>query len=266
MANISSLSDMRKREEAGGGGGGGGDEDDPEFYVGGNSSQGGGGSGLNVIDPVTGSGGDDPMGGLVSAAQAQSSGGPAGSSEGGTRKKITIYKDGFVVDDGEFRPLSDPANRQFIAEMQQSRVPAELQEGAAGGMMEMHLEDKHTEAYEPPAYKAYSGAGQTIGGATEVSAGALAGAAEDNEAELPVVDEAQPKAMVAVRLHNGKRMKATLNNHHTVLHLQALIEAEGAGGAPYVLLSGYPPAQITDFSQTIADAKLNGAQVTQKLA
>lgn len=41
---------------------------------------------------------------------------------------------------------------------------------------------------------------------------------------------------------------------------------EGGGAAPYVLLGGFPPVQITDISQTIQAAGLAGAKVSQKLA
>jgi hypothetical protein len=47
---------------------------------------------------------------------------------------------------------------------------------------------------------------------------------------------------------------------------QALISAEGAGSAPYVLMAGFPPAQLNDAAQTIEAAGLKGAQITQKLA
>lgn len=96
--------------------------------------------------------------------------------------------------------------------------------------------------------------------------GALAGAASEPDEGPPVVDDSQPTATFAIRLHTGKRLKAKLNLTHTVGHIQALIQAEGAGSAPYVLLSGYPPAQMTDFAMTVGDANLNGAQITQKLA
>jgi len=253
MANIVGLHDKKKAEQAAE------DDDGQDFYVGGAGQN--GGSGLNVIDPSQSSSSGDPMEQLVAKAQAQgASGGEAGSG-GVAKRTITVYSNGFTVDDGPLRTLDEPANKQFIMEMMQGRVPTEL----GPNNVDVVLNDKRGEEYVKPAYTAYSGEGQTIGGGTEVSAGALAGAADD-ETEAPVVDDAKPKAMIAVRLHNGKRIRATLNLDHTIRHLQALIAAEGAGGAPYVLMSGYPPAQLTDFSQTIEAAGLNGAQVTQKLA
>mmetsp|Transcript_45846 Transcript_45846/g.58869 ORF Transcript_45846/g.58869 Transcript_45846/m.58869 type:complete len:141 (+) Transcript_45846:428-850(+) len=99
--------------------------------------------------------------------------------------------------------------------------------------------------------------------ASEVQQGALV---TDSSDERPVVDESKPKTTVMVRLTNGKRLKAVLNLTHTVQHLQSLIRAEGAGDEPYVLMAGFPPAQLTDSSVTIEAAGLAGSQVTQKKA
>ena len=31
--------------------------------------------------------------------------------------KITLYRNGFTIDDGEFRAYNDPANKKFMAEL-----------------------------------------------------------------------------------------------------------------------------------------------------
>lgn len=40
---------------------------------------------------------------------------------------------------------------------------------------------------------------------------------------------------------------------------------EGAADAPYVLMAGFPPAPLTEASQTLEQAGLKGASITQKL-
>ena len=40
--------------------------------------------------------------------------------------KITIYKNGFQLDDGEFRPLNDDKNKAFMADIEKGYVPQEL--------------------------------------------------------------------------------------------------------------------------------------------
>ncbi len=83
------------------------DEDDQQkFYVGGTDGH-GGGSGLSVLGPPP----DDPYAGMKASSSAASESDP---SKGAT---ITLYRDGFVVNDGPFRALSDPANRAFVDSM-----------------------------------------------------------------------------------------------------------------------------------------------------
>lgn len=41
--------------------------------------------------------------------------------------------------------------------------------------------------------------------------------------EVPSVDPSQPSTTLQVRLHNGRRVRASLNMHHTVRHIQAIV-------------------------------------------
>ena len=41
--------------------------------------------------------------------------------------------------------------------------------------------------------------------------------------DVPDVDDSQPSTTLQIRLHNGRRVKAKLNMHHTVRHIQAII-------------------------------------------
>ena len=258
MANIHGL--HRKRSEDGGADDDDNDDDDNKLYVGGADGR-GGGSGQNVMDPT--GGGSDPYAAMkAKAAEATE------APESG--RVITMYANGFTVDDGPFRSLNDPTNQEFIQEMNSGYLPSELRTGAPYDR-NISLKDKSSEEYvppAPPAYVAYSGNGQATG-ASVVAAGALVGGAVDDGVaeevpEVPEVDPNKPSATIAVRLHTGKRMRARLNLEHSVRHLQALIAQEGAGDVPYVLMAGFPPSQLTDFTQTIGTSGLAGSQVTQK--
>jgi hypothetical protein len=43
------------------------------------------------------------------------------------------------------------------------------------------------------------------------------------------------------------------------------VDSEGGATAPYRLLTGFPPAELTDFGRTIEAAGLKSARITQKL-
>jgi UBX domain-containing protein 1 len=66
----------------------------------------------------------DAMGldGIVSKAK---SGGPPVEGEK-SDVKITLYSNGFTVDDGEFRDYADEANKAFMDEVKKGYVPKEL--------------------------------------------------------------------------------------------------------------------------------------------
>jgi hypothetical protein len=144
------------------------DRDGQEFYAGGaNAGPQGGGSGLSVLGP---SGGDgdaaDPFSQMIARARgaaAEGAGGSSGEDVAGM-VTITLYSDGFTVDEGPLRPLTDPENRAFIESVNSGFCPPELVKD--GKPSNVRLKDNRKEKYTPPAapaYVAFSGGGQTMG-------------------------------------------------------------------------------------------------------
>ncbi|CAE8619382.1 unnamed protein product, partial [Polarella glacialis] len=87
-------------------------------------------------------------------------------------RRVTVYRNGFTVDDGVFRPLSDPLNKKFMDEMSAGRCPAELQEESAEPV-HVAVHDKRGEDFqEPPtpAYVKFSGEGNSLGGSSSSAA------------------------------------------------------------------------------------------------
>ena len=187
-----------------------------------------------------------------------------GSSAGDEkpRRTITMYRDGFVVDDGPYRRLEDPANADFLRALAMGRAPAEL-----GGDITVGLIDKRSEDYVE-TFTSFSGQGNSLGTASSsTSAAAGAGVIDPSSlpSEPPQVDASQPTTNIQVRLHNGQRRVITVNLTSTVGDLAAhVVAATSSGGAPFSLVSGFPPKPLLDLTQTIESAGLKGAQVTQK--
>jgi UBX domain-containing protein 1 len=50
----------------------------------------------------------------------------AKGSEPKNNLKITLYSNGFVIDDGQFRPYDGPENQAFMKELNEGYVPREL--------------------------------------------------------------------------------------------------------------------------------------------
>jgi hypothetical protein len=106
----------------------------------------------------------------------------------------------------------------------------------------------------------FVGEGQALGGSSAPTV------AEDAPLpDAPVVDASKPIAKFRLRLASGKALAVELNEEHTVGHLRAFIGAQGAGGAPYDLLAGFPPKPLLDAAQTVGAAGLGGGAVSQKL-
>lgn len=68
--------------------------------------------------------------------------------------------------------------------------------------------------------------------AASYGAEAVVDAAAMAAAERPVVDDAKPKTTLQIRLHDGTRLRETLNVDHTIRDLHAIIQlcvARGGG-------------------------------------
>jgi UBX domain-containing protein 1 len=120
----------------------------------------------------------------------------AASGKGGapsTELKITLYANGFTIDNGQFRPYDQKENQQFMKELNEGYVPKEIQ-NKFKGPVNVALEDKRQEDYRPPTppkYVAYSGSGQSIGGVQGVGL-----QVNKSAGGLPVVDQSKPKTNI----------------------------------------------------------------------
>eukprot|EP00435_Cladocopium_sp_Y103_P045249 s1765_g12.t4 len=154
MAKFGSLDELRKKEEE--------DKENSNSYVGGDKS------GLAVEHPDSSKDAWQRMQQLASSGAAGSGPLPA------DHRVVTVYRNGFTVGDGPFRPLSDPLNKKFMDWMAAGRCPAELQ-AQAGSNEPVHVavQDKRGEDYKEPAAPAYvkfSGEGNTLGGSSSSTA------------------------------------------------------------------------------------------------
>mmetsp|Transcript_38816 Transcript_38816/g.93969 ORF Transcript_38816/g.93969 Transcript_38816/m.93969 type:complete len:268 (-) Transcript_38816:316-1119(-) len=237
-------------------------------FVGGIGAQ-GGGSGL-AVEPNFDDGGNagdsddaDQQESIFNLAEQ------AGQDDDGqVRRTITMYRDGFTVDDGPYRRLDDPANAAFLRSLAMGQTPAELAESAGPGGITVGLVDKRKEEYVE-TFRSFSGAGATLGSGNASETG-VEGITDVDPASLPEpvpVDTNQPTTSIAVRLPNGQRKVVKVNMDTTVLQLAAHICAlwKDVGGAdgvvPFRLVTGFPPKPLEDYSATIEGAGLKGAQV-----
>merc|ERR1740121_944591 len=150
---------------------------------------------------------------------------------------VTVYRNGFTVGDGPFRPLDDPLNKKFMDEMSQGNCPSELQQGDAPVHVALH--DKRGEDYKeppPPSYVAFSGAGNSLGGSSSSAPAAAVSASSGTIA----VDESKPKTKVQIRFHDGQKKAQEFNEEQTVGDLRRFCE-QCVGGQAMAIKGGFPP-------------------------
>jgi UBX domain-containing protein 1 len=187
---------------------------------------------------------------------AEQAGPDESSSAEHARRTITMYREGFVVDDGPYRRLDDPTNADFLRALAMGRTPAELVEGENTNIT-VGLVDKRTEEYVEQ-FQSFSGTGAALGSS------AVSGNTVDSSA-LPAateVDATQSSTSIQVRLPNGQRKILKINLSSTVLQLAANAKPLlGDDVTSFRLISGFPPKPLEDFDATVEGAGLKGAQV-----
>ncbi|XRB13088.1 UBX domain-containing protein [Pseudoscourfieldia marina] len=191
---------------------------------------------------------------------------------------ITFWENGFTVDDGPLRGIDDPANAPFMQSIARGECPRELEPTTRGAPVHVNLVRKMEPYSAPPEpkYRAFAGTGNKLvaGDAAEGSmaaqaaqAAAAAASSKPASSDEPFsVDDSLPSTSIQLRLRDGSRAVARFNQDvHTVADIRGFIDRlQGGGGAPYALVSGFPPKVLTDESQTISAAGLAGAVVQQK--
>ncbi|KAF8820843.1 UBX domain-containing protein [Cardiosporidium cionae] len=242
MSNIRSLDDFDKNASS----------DDPSItsnYTGGEHS------GLAVENPA------DRLSDWSNRVQEPA---PEGS------KKVTVYKNGFKIDDGPFRSIEDPENEKFLKEMRSGSVtiaPKELQ--SDGKPVYIQLEDRRTELYangESSSTALFGGTGRSMRENSASMISSSAALSVDSGRSSLIIDETKGTTTLQIRFHNGERKKQRFNLDQTVADLHSYIMEVAPVDGEYRLMEGFPPKEITsNTSLTLARAGLIQATVTQVL-
>ena len=163
---------------------------------------------------------------------SSSSASGAGASSGAQDRNvglITIYANGFIIGQGEFRDVKEAKNKQFLEDLKRGEVPDELnalcmKEWPGAGDVAVSLIDKSAETFVPPKpkFSFASSQGQSLGAGAAAAAGASAAASAQAFAgatpQRLQVDPSQPTTTLQLVL-GGRKVKETANQSATVLQL-----------------------------------------------
>ena len=174
--------------------------------------------------------------------------------------KLSLYKNGFIMDNGEFRNKNEPANKKFMEEIEKGYIPNEL---VKKGITDLGIEmdDHRDENYEPPKeekkFQAFTGLGKSISSVN------TQGLHIDKNASSNV-DKTKPTCKVNIRLFNGEVVSEDFNLNQTLQDVINFVKKK-SGSNNFSLLDGFPPRPLTTYNKTIQELHLEGSLLTQKI-
>jgi len=84
--------------------------------------------------------------------------------EGPVRRRLTLYRNGFTIEDGPLYPFSDPESVEILREIRMGRVPKHVAGVERGEDVEMVLDNREHEEYTPPKrVRGFHGHGNRLG-------------------------------------------------------------------------------------------------------
>jgi len=197
---------------------------------------------------------------------------PLKEEEEGEEKKIikiTFYRNGFILEDGPFRPFDEPKNKEFLEQLNKGYIPKEL--AGVSKKVAISLVDKKGEEYIPPKpkFEPFSTKGRTLGSiSTNTSSSSSTTTSEkkektniSNENTGYKLDTSKPTTSIQIRLPDGTTLKAKFNVDHTVGTLRKFIEAS-SNLKNFQLSTLYPKKILKDDDETIEKSGLKNAAIT----
>ena len=175
--------------------------------------------------------------------------------------KLKLYKNGFILNDGEFRNIKDPINKKFMDDVEKGYIPNEL---VKKGYTDLGIEmdDNRDKDYEPPKeekkFQAFTGLGKSISSVN------TQGLHVDKNASSNV-DRTKPTCKVNIRLFNGEVVSEDFNLNQTLQDVINFVRKK-SGSNNFALLDGFPPRPLTDYYKTIQELHLEGSLLTQRIS
>lgn len=184
--------------------------------------------------------------------------------------QLTVYKNGFIVDNGEFRDLAEEDNKRFMLDINAGKIPKEL--SRKGINLRVALKDKRNQMYvkkNTGPTSAYKGEGKRLGGDITGS-NSTNGSANISSPKILIpqeikkidIDESKPVTTLQIRLLNGKILTQKFNHEHTVENLYQFLES--ATPIPFRLLYDFPPKEIIRSDKTLGEEEIINVTITQK--
>lgn len=200
----------------------------------------------------------------------------SGSSHNHEVVTLTLWRQGFSINDGELRRYEDPANKEIFDSLMRGEIPAEMR-SKGSAMILLDLKDNRHEDYTKRStpFRAFGGSGNALGSPApnvveSATVATSSGNNEENEkkaASEVSVDESQPTTTLQIRLADGSRLSARFNQSHTIDNVRQYVTSARPQYASqnFALLTAFPSKELGDGSQTLKDAGVLNAAIMQRL-
>ncbi|KAK7696522.1 hypothetical protein QCA50_001180 [Cerrena zonata] len=204
-------------------------------------------------------------------------------------RHLTLWRDGFSIEDGELLRYGDERNESILADINSGRAPPSVVGVEVGQPVELRVVKRLNEDYvpPPPTSRPFGGAGHRLGsplpGAVVDVDTSMPGSFPGTSRSVPAssaaasapggsggtkfeVDQTKPTTSVQVRLADGTRMICQMNLDHTVRDIRNFINASRPenNSRAYTIGTTFPNRVLEDDSQTIQNAGLVKGVVVQR--
>jgi len=176
--------------------------------------------------------------------------------------KLTLYKNGYTINDGPFLPLSDPNNKKMLEELNNGTVPKGIRDLIGPAMSYAFQLDPREEDYVPPKeqFKVFGGGGRSL--ATEGTKPTVAPTITVKQDLIPYkLDETKKVTNVQIRLSDGTVLKGKFNLDHTVGTIKSFIASSTTGLVSFSISTTFPRREYSNDDETIEKAGLQNASV-----
>ncbi|VYS58157.1 unnamed protein product [Arabidopsis thaliana] len=162
---------------------------------------------------------------------------------------VTIWRNGFTVDDDPFKSLDDPENAAFLEYMPEDNkfgVPTTTRSTSCSSQTHQEL--------------------QTLAGSESTSTEPPLTTTQPPSMSSLVVDPAAPTTSIPLILADSTRIVTQFNTHHTIRDIRCFIDTSRPDGSKdyQLLIMGSPPTPLSDFDQTIEKAGIANSVLVQK--
>ncbi|XP_061602516.1 UBX domain-containing protein 2A [Cololabis saira] len=183
---------------------------------------------------------------------------------------VRLWKDGFTVNDGDFRSYSVPKNQDFLDAIKRGELPAEWGRRAEEEELEISVEDLTEENYVPRKKKVFhpfSGPGYRLGSVAPRVVARSPSVHEDGDSPpIPMVtlDHALPVTSLQIWLADGRRLVQRFNLSHRIADVQDFVARCQRSCPPFTLTTSLPFRELSDKELSLEEADLANAVIVQR--